>query len=116
MDELTQKLYRRLRSELSVDQFEDHLPYCFYKVDVRPERIPSPKRFNTIFSDGNNRLSIMDCDEREIIALSELSGIAASELIYEYGMGMRCKYVSGSVINDLVKEEGLQMAFEVCEA
>ena len=116
MDTLTRKLYNRLRAELSLEEFEDYLPYCFFKIDERDRKIASPKRFNTIFSESKNNHSIMDCDEREIIALSKLSGIAASELMYDYGMGMNCKYVSGTVINELVKEEGLQLAFEVASA
>jgi hypothetical protein len=102
MDEATQKLAERLE-KLPTYVFKQ-IPTCFFNVQYGH---PSSSRYNEIFGE-NSRKSILGCTAKEVSALSELTGIACSELIFEFGMGM--DRLRGTQINELLKNEGMVAA------
>lgn len=102
MDELTQKLSERL-DELPTYIFRQ-LPSCFFNVQ---HGHPSANRYSEIFG-ANSKKSILSCTAKEVSALSRLTGIACSELIFAYGMGM--ERMTGGEINELLRNEGMVAA------
>jgi hypothetical protein len=95
----TRQFYLAMRDILSPVVLEECFPHCFHNEDS----LPSMKVYREIFWKGSKR-TILDCWFVDLVALVEVTGIPASTLHFEYGIGQN--RITTNQLNSLLRLEG----------